>query len=195
MHMRGRAPLRRVFVPLAVSAAVAVATVAPANAESSEPEADGPGQHCVVGVIDQEPDGELRLTEATCYDTFAEAMVDASSGARSVPKDLEGSDVFGGGDDFAVAMASTFTLGIHFDGYGGSGSSISIVGSSCTGGYWNATGWWRNRINSSFNGCYHLRHYDNPYKSGSSYNTYGGGQIDNLGWFVNRTESVAYYAW
>jgi hypothetical protein len=200
MHMRGRAALRRALTLSVATVATVLVAVGPANADrndaAEEPAAgeDAADEHCVVAVVDQLADGELRLTEPTCYDTFAAAMLDAAAGTRAVSSDLEGADVVGG-DDFAVALAASFTLGIHFDGYNGSGSSISIVGSSCSGGYWNAWGWWRNRINSSYNGCYHLRHYDNPYKSGSSYNTYTGGQIDNLGWFVNRTESVAYYSW
>ncbi len=193
MHMRGRALFRRALVMSVLSAATVMVVVAPASADRSSRNAPSAEEHCVAAVVSQRADGLMTLSEETCYGTFAEAMADVSAGTVDVPLDLEGTDAFN--DEFVGTMAASFTLGIHYDGYGGSGSSISIVGTSCNGGYWNASSWWRNRINSSFNGCYHLRHYDNPSKSGSTFNTYTGGQIDSLSWFANRTESVAYYAW
>lgn len=90
--------------------------------------------------------------------------------------------------------AGRFRPGTHFDGYNGSGSSISVQGSSCTGGWWNTPSSWDNRISSSYNGCYRLAHFDSPNKSGDRYDTTGVGQTDNLSAAMsNRTESVAYY--
>ncbi len=192
MQLRGRAPYLRVLILSVVSTVAVLAAVAPASADR-EAQSTSAGEHCVAAVTSQRSDGELVLGRETCYSTFAEAMQDVTAGTVAVPKDLDVTDAMG--DPFLVQLAARFTLGIHYDGYYGTGSSITIVGSSCTGGYWNASSWWKNRINSSYNGCYHLRHYDNPSKSGASFNTYGGGQIDNLSWFANRTESVAYYAW
>lgn len=191
MHMRGRPMVQRALLLAMLSVATTMVVIAPAGAERSRPEASDE-QHCVAAV-QQLASGELSFTAETCHNTFAEALADATAGTVALPSDLEGADLFA--DEIIGQLAASFTLGIHFDGYGGSGSSIAIVGSSCTGGYWNASSWWRNRINSSWNGCYHLRHYDNPSRSGASYNTYTAGQIDSLSWFANRTESVAYYAW
>lgn len=194
MEMRGRATIRRALVLSVMTVATVLVVAAPASAAKEASPAKPEVEHCVASVVDQAADGELILGSEACYATFSEAMSAASDGKAELPLDTAAVAVFG--DELVGTLAVTFTLGIHFDGYNGSGSSISITGTSCSGGYWNATGWWRNRISSSFNGCYHLRHYDNPSKSGSYYNTYGGGQIDNMAsWFNNRTESVAYYSW
>ncbi len=141
-------------------------------------------EHCAIYVIGQRADGEFVISEPVCYKSLTE--VDAllrsnSSAVRRV-------------DGVGLMTLSTFTLGRHFDGSNGTGSSISIVGSSCTGGYWNTTAAWDDRISSSYNGCAHLRHFSLPNKSGSTEDTYGAGQTDNLGPLNNDTESVAYYS-
>jgi hypothetical protein len=161
---------------------------------SDEPETVFYERHCVVEVVNQTSDGELVLGPETCFASLGVALAFASDG-EFTGKDLahlSGSKLID--DPAAGAALSTFTLGIHFDGANGTGSSISVVGSSCTGGYWNTGGTWANRISSSWNGCYRLRHYDNPNKSGPSVDTTGVGQTDNLAVSMNnRTESVAYY--
>jgi hypothetical protein len=195
MQMRGRSlMLRRALVMSVLGLAASLAVAIPASAERARPsETTGVEQHCVAAAVGQTADGELLLSEETCYDTFAEVMSDLSAGTVKLDVETPAAAVFN--DELIGTLASSFTLGIHYDGYGGSGSSISITGSSCSGGYWNAYGFWSNRISSSFNGCYHLRHYDYYNRSGSSYNTYTSGQIDNIyGWMNNRTNSVAYYS-
>lgn len=138
--------------------------------------------HCVAFVVDQTADGELVLSEPDCFDTRTEAGVWAAVGPA-------GPQVSG----FYMA-GSTFTLGRHFDGFNGTGSSITIVGSSCTGGYWNTSSSWDNRISSSYNGCARLTHWDEPAKSGSSQHTYGAGTTDNLSYMNNKAESVSYHS-
>lgn len=142
--------------------------------------------HCVVAVTDQKPDGELVLSSPTCFDRLADAIEYASH-----PTAIDRADSLASSQ---LLLGGTFTLGTHFDGYNGTGSSISVVGSSCTGGWWNTSSAWDNRISSSYNGCYRLRHYDYPNKAGDRYDTTGVGQTDNIyGGMNNRTESVAYY--
>ncbi len=142
----------------------------------------GPGQpesHCVLRVVDQESDGRLVFAPRECYKTFAEAQQAADSGL--------------GGDQ--RIGASSFTLGVHFDGLNGTGSSISVVGSSCSGGYWNTGGAWANRISSSWNGCYRLRHHDLPNASGSYGDTAGAGSTQNVPTSINnKAESVSYWS-
>lgn len=150
--------------------------------------------HCVVEVIAETVEGEFITSDPRCFPTFGEAMQFASGGVTQLRDSASGTIVF---DDEAVAKAvSSFTLGIHFDGSNGTGSSISVVGSNCSGGWWNTSTSWDNRISSSFNGCYRLRHYDLPNKAGSYAETIGAGSTHNLpSWMNNRTESVAYYGW
>ncbi len=73
---------------------------------------------------------------------------------------------FSGAQLLADASLGEFTLastlGVHFDGTNGTGSSISVSGGGCTGGHWNTGGSWANRISSSWNGCYKLRHHNPP---------------------------------
>lgn len=155
----------------------------------------GVESHCVVEVVGQLADGEFVFADEVCFDSLGGALVFASGGelSESEVDHLSGPGLVA--EPESGMTLSTFTLGIHFDGSNGTGSSISIVGSSCTGGYWNTGGTWANRISSSWNGCYRLRHYDNPNKSGAWVDTTGVGQTDNLpGPMNNRTESVAYYS-
>lgn len=142
--------------------------------------------HCVAFVIGQEEDGELVVSKPDCFDSEDSATVWTSVGQLQPAI----ASSFGGG----TASFSTFTLGTHYDGFNGSGSSISIVGSSCTGGYWNTWTSWDDRISSSYNGCTRLRHYDLPNKGSTYQNTYGAGTTDNLSYMNNRTESVSYHS-
>ena len=123
--------------------------------------------HCVVVVIGQEESGELITTDPVCFGIERLAQ---------------------------LQELSSFTLGTHYDGFNGTGSSINIIGSSCTGGYWNTPSAWDNRISSSYHGCAALRHYDLPNKGGSVQLTTGAGTIKNLSTLNNRTESVSYSA-
>jgi len=143
-------------------------------------------------VVATEGDGELVLSPPHCYGTFSEAMLDASDGRLRLPVGTPGSIVFS--DSKVGVTVASFTLGIHYDGYGGSGSSISVVGSSCAGGWWNTSGFWDNRISSSFNGCYRLKHHDGPNRTGGFESTTGSGSIHDLTFFNNRAESVSYWS-
>lgn len=156
----------------------------------SSPALAGDEQHCVVDVVGEGLNGELRLSTPRCYQRFADALADASDGTVQLAPDVGIDVVFI--DAGVAARVSSFVLGIHYDGYGGSGSSISVVGSSCTGGWWNTGSTWANRISSSYNGCNRLVHYDLANKGGISEGTYGVGTTDNLGLLNNRAESVSY---
>lgn len=153
----------------------------PGQAETGE-------SHCIVEVTDQKPDGEFILSPPKCFDGLADAHDYALSPRLG---NDQAASILGS----VQSLGGTFILGTHFDGYNGSGSSISVVGSTCTGGWWNTTTVWDNRISSSYNGCYRLRHFDYPNKAGDRYDTTGVGQTDNLSAAMNnRTESVAYYS-
>lgn len=140
-------------------------------------------EHCVVFVVDQTPEGELITSEPVCFasEEIATGFADLGLAATT---DLGG----------AVVASTTFTLGTHYDGFNGTGSSITVVGSNCAGGYWNTSSSWDNRISSSYNGCYRLKHWDYPNKSGPVESTVGIGQTDNLGFMNNKTESVSYHS-
>ena len=140
-------------------------------------------EHCVMYVLGQHEDGEFILSDPVCYKTIREVEVLLAENARS--------SVLAGG--FGETLGS-FTIGRHFDGFNGTGSSVSIVGVSCTGGYWNTSAAWDNRISSSYNGCARLRHYDLPNKAGTFQDTYGLGSTDNLSLLNNKVESISYHS-
>lgn len=179
--------MRRTYVFAAglLAAASVVAIPVSAVAKEAVPE----GQHCVLVVIGQHDSGELIMADAECFGTFAEAVTDASGGTVKAPVSATPESFLAGGGGM---LMSTFTLGIHYDGYNRSGTSYTIVGSSCTGGWWNTPSSFDNKTSSSYNGCYKLRHYNSPNLGGSSYSTYGSGSTHNLYSFNNKTESVQY---
>jgi hypothetical protein len=185
---------RRTTAVAALTLATALVAVVPAVAQTAEPAAE---EHCVAVAVDTANDGRLVLDEPECFSSAAEAseatedaLVTLAASNRLAARSAVADD--SGGKQVAQALSKT--LGIHYDGSGGSGSSITIVGSACTGGYWNASATWKNRINSSYNGCGRLKHYDKPSMVGMMYTTLGVGTTDNLGWFANMTESVSYHA-
>lgn len=147
--------------------------------------------HCLVEVIGQGVSGEMIVSDPQCYPSFEEAVAVASGGLVNVEDAPSGEELLA--DPEAGILLSSFTLGTHFDGLNGSGSSISVVGGSCTGGYWNTGATWANRISSSWNGCYRLRHHDGPNRTGMYADTVGSGTHNLPSFMDNKTESVSYW--
>jgi len=174
---------------LIVLAVVSVALLTGLPAVADPP--DKSEVHCLVVVVGEEASGELIVSEPDCYASFEEAMAVASGGLVSVEAAPSGEVLFTDSD--SGSLLSTFTLGTHFDGLNGTGSSISVVGSSCTGGYWNTGATWANRISSSWNGCYRVRHHDGPNKTGTYADTVGSGTHNLPSYMDNKTESVSYW--
>jgi hypothetical protein len=172
----------RLTLPIATAILLALVPAA-AHGESEE--------HCVVVVVDQAASGELITTKPECFDTYSAAVSFASAGAVALPMATKASITLF--DEGIASILSTFTLGTHYDGLNGTGSSISVVGSSCSGGYWNTPSSWDNRISSTWNGCNRLVHYDYPNRGGSSASTWGVGDLDNVPSSMNnKAESVSY---
>ncbi|MEX2652245.1 MAG: hypothetical protein WD473_07345 [Acidimicrobiia bacterium] len=172
---------------------VAVAAIAGPGVPSDPVEVIDSGEsHCVVRVVGQKLSGEFVVAEPVCYEKFEDAMVAASDGTIDRARFRSGEVLLT--DEELGILLSSFTLGTHFDGSNGSGSSISIVGGSCTGGYWNTGTAWANRISSSWNGCYRLRHHDGPNKTGIFADTVGSGTHNVPSSINNKAESVSYWA-
>ena len=168
-----------------------------------------PESHCVLQVLDVLLDGEFVVSAPTCFGSFREAMAFASGGSVAV---RSGEELFAESPDMSKGFrldkrskidatrranstsgSSSFVIGIHFTGSYGSGSSVTLTGTNCSGGYWNASYSWRNVISSSYNGCARLAHYSELYISGSRYDTRTAGQTDNIyGSMDNRTKSIRY---
>lgn len=177
----------RVFATVVLACVVVVLGGSDASAAEA-----GPEQHCVYRVVGIEADLELKMGAVECFGTFSEAAAALTQGRLRLPYDTPVGAL--GGSPSYVALAGSFTIGIHYDYFNGGGSSISVAGSSCVGGWWNTPGWFDNRESSSYNGCHRLRHWDNPGATGSGENTWGVGQIDNLTSMNNSVESVSYHS-
>lgn len=171
------------MIRVTASLALAVLVALPPIVEPTRPLEE---THCVAVVVGQEESGELVTTDPVCFETEGAARLWTSSGLA-----LASTSTSSFGDDLIQPLA-IFTLGIHYDGFNGTGSSISVIGSSCTGGWWNTPIAWDNRISSSYHGCAALRHYDFANKGGSYQLTVGVGTTKNLSLLNNRAESVSY---
>lgn len=179
---------RSVVSMAAIALLVTVAAV-PAAAQGIRPAGTGES-HCVVAVTGETGQGQLITGSPRCFDDFAEAMGFASSGSLQLAPGTAGDIVFS--ERAVAAGVSNFILGIHYEHSGGRGSSVTVVGSSCSGGYWNAPSWLANKISSSYHGCGTLTHHDLPNLGGAAYSTTGIGSTQNLPGFNDRAESVRY---
>ena len=141
-----------------------VALTPDAEAAQVEPE-----EHCVIVVVDQEPDGELITTEPECSASRPVALQRARS---------------------ASGRASTFVIGAHYDGFAYGGSSLSVLGDDCLGGWLNVPAGWNNRISSTSHGCPQIRHFDGYYLVTPEQTTFPPGA--NLILLNNRTSSIQY---
>ncbi len=185
--------IRRRIVGVAAAAAMSLGlAVGPAGAIElavSDKPTTGANDHCVVTVVDTKSDGELVTSDPMCFRTFSQSVAFSTGGAVQLPAGTQGTMLNDGG--FNTLMGS-YTLAMHFDGYYGTGASITIVGGGC-GGYWNTSSWWDNRISSTYNVCQKTRHYSNPGLSGSYATLSGGLMTHNLPWYMNNNaESIRY---
>ena len=181
---------RAFAVAALTSGALATAPVAAAPSASapsaSAPSAPMQEEHCLVNVLGQEDGGRYLTDEPTCYPTFAEvlAAIGGGAGARSAQRSaVPGAPIF-------APMSSTL-LARHFDGANQSGSSITVNGVACDGGYVNLSSTWVNRISSATNSCSNVNYYDGYDKTGSSEFTSGLGD-KSLSTLNNAANSVGY---
>jgi hypothetical protein len=174
----------RVLVAAALTTgAISIGTPV-ASAGSSVKEA--PEEHCVVHVLGQEENGRYITDEPTCYPTLAEALADA---AGFTPAFLARELGVAGLPD--VVALSGKKLATHFDGAAQTGSSITVSGVECDGGYVNLSSSWINRISSAINGCPNVNYYDGYDKTGTYEFTPGLGNHDVVV-LNNAANSVGY---
>jgi hypothetical protein len=139
--------------------------------------------HCVVAVTGQAADGELQTTAPQCFSTFSAAM-EAAGVPASLAREPRARLLA------QPAVATTFNLGVHFDGLNKTGSSFTVTGADCTGGWLNLSAAWINRVSSTANGCGHIWHFDGNNLTGSSQVTTSSNW--NLTTLNNLTNSIQY---
>jgi hypothetical protein len=153
---------RRPIVTALVVAGVLVGTLGPVGAASLE--SDGPvaepiDQHCLLRVIGQDP-----LTKEL----------------RTAPLECQTGP--------AVRMRVTYSA-VHYTGSNFSGSTLSIVGDTCSGGWLNMPAGWVNVISSTWSFCF-VAHWDlNNLTGDVQVLTPPGGNLTSLN---NRTNSASY---
>jgi hypothetical protein len=137
-------------------------------------------QHCLLEVVGQAEDGRYLTGEPTCYDRLADVAERLGASVRPGASNLAVGRRIAG-------LAST--IATHFDGAGFTGSSISVTGSVCNGGWLNLSSAWRNRISSSINHCSLVRFYNFINLGGGSEWMLMSGNLSPLN---NASDSVQY---
>jgi hypothetical protein len=123
-------------------------------------------EHCVVRVTGTKPTGELVTTSPVCSTDRGRALRAAGVTLADVP------------------------IGVHFDGAGLTGSSFTVVGSTCSGGWLNLSALWINRVSSTQNFCPVIRHFDGYNLTSASEDTLSpGGNLSSLN---NKANSIQY---
>ena len=161
--------MRRAMRNLAVAAVATGLLIGPgAIAPSSARGAAAPAEeHCVVRVTERDASGRLHLTRPDCAPTRGEALRSAG-----------------------VSATADWPIGIHYDGPSLTGSSLTVVGADCTGGWLNLPAGWSNRISSTMHGCPRIRHFDGYWLISPEETTLSPG--GNLIALNNRPSSIQY---
>jgi hypothetical protein len=160
--------------------AAALLPAAGAGAADASPGA----QHCVIQVVGQSESGEFQTTPEQCYSTFA-----AAARASGIPG-VEASDTPASLSE--AQMAASWAIGIHYDGFSGTGATLTVNGSDCAGGWLNVSATWVNKISSTRNGCNRISHYSGTNLTGSVETTFGVNSLTNLSGLNNATDSIQY---
>lgn len=118
----------RVLAAFGLTAAL-LSAGSPASAAKPVAEVE---RHCIIEVLDT-VDGVFKTAPEVCFDSMEALQAVAFSPEASVL----GSNV----------------VGTHFTLKDFSGSTATIMGTTCDGGTWLPTGGWNNNIESSYNYC------------------------------------------
>lgn len=159
----------------------------PVSAARAEP--DAKGKSCTINTHGQDEKGNLvwdPKVDYVCYDTFAES---AKAVGADVPVSATPAE-YG-----PVVARADGVIGVHYDYYSGGGTALTVTGSNCGGGGLNVPTAWNDRISSTLNGCPTIVHWENFNFAGSSYTTFGVGNLTNIiGYMDNRTTAIKYYS-
>lgn len=147
----------------------------------------GDNVHCVITVSGKDASGNFIIEKTTCYDTFAAVL--RSRGVANVSPSIAPATVG------SAVLLSAGIIGTHYDGASGSGSSVSVEGSDCSGGGLNLPSSWNDRISSTTNGCPIVAHWEHANYTGAVFGTYTIGLNSNItGYMNNRTTSIKYHS-
>ena len=171
-------PRRRRMMALLLTSALTLGAVSGGAASAAKTPTAGT-QHCLARVIGRRASGEFQLSTPVCYATYTAVLEHVGQ-----PVADKGVTTMSGG---------TFIIGTHYDGLNLTGSSFSVEGVDCYGGYINLTGWWANRVSSTWNGCPLIHHFYLQDLGGTWETTTPGDR--NLSALDNLSESIQYAGW
>ena len=160
--------MRRRWTMVAGAGLLAATGFGPATAAGGAPAPTE--EHCVLVVVGRAPDGELRTAPMTCAPERTTALARATAGQ---------------------ARLADWAIGTHYDGAGFTGSSVTVVGADCTGGWLNLPAAWNDRISSTLHGCPSIKHHLHVNLTGTSQTTAAPG--GNLGATLNDEASSIQY--
>ncbi len=175
-------------VALAGTLVALPSTIALPSTVDAAPTEPGAESHCVLEVVDQHATGELVTAPPVCFGTLAEALEYA--GGTPLGRRDASSDELEAASSEDLAAAASGVLGVHFEHQDRTGSSITISGATCSGGYVNLSAAWINRISSTQNGCGSVTFFDGFGTSGASEST--GATTVNLKALNDIANSVQY---
>lgn len=173
--MRHRTTTRSLAAVAFLLTTTFAATASPAGATET---------HCYAAVVDQLPSGEYVLSDPECFEDMTavyQAAADAVSAKAGSTKQASA----------IAALSIQSTLATHYDGASFTGSSFTVSGVNCAGGYVNMTATWDNRVSSTSSSfCPRIRHWTNTNASGSSQDTTPSGNLTSP---VNNAVSSIQY--
>lgn len=156
--------MRKLFIALIGLLILAAST----PAEAARP----PAEYCTVQITGQLDTGEYVASEPECFSSQVTANLNASLATTG-----------------GVTLASGVS-GVHYDGLNFTGSSLTVLGGACAGGWLNLSASWINRIESTASGCNRVKHHDGYNQTGSYQSTWGSGNLSTL---RNRANSISYW--
>lgn len=180
------ASLRKRLMLVAGASLLTALVASPPIPASAKAETPNKEEHCLLTVTGKDANNFFTTAPLKCYGTFAEVM--RATGSRTVKDSVTPQEAK------AANLLGDTVIGVHYDGYSASGSTLTVFGTTCTGGGLNVPLSWNDRISSTMNGCGSIIHYEHTNYTGASQITFGNGSLTNFtGYMDNRTSSILYY--
>lgn len=167
--------MRRIILKMMLVAALLAGTSVPAGAAQAE--LSKVETHCTIEIVGQLESGEYVTNGMDCYASAEEAQLSLAAATLQPSGGL-------------VTLGSGAASGTHFDGLNYSGSSLTVWGGACGGGWLNLPSNWINRVESTISGCNRVKHHDGYNQTGSYQSTWGSGNLSTL---RNRANSISYW--
>ncbi|WP_208028727.1 hypothetical protein [Rhabdothermincola sediminis] len=145
-------------------------------------------RYCQVEIQDRADVEAGKVAELVCFDSFAGLLSSLGVAPRAAMADSPAT--------MAAESWPSNALAAHYDGVGGGGSYVVVVGNDCNGGGLNLPSDWNDRIRSTRHlRCGTIKHWRDWGYQGPSETTGGSyGTIRSLTTLDQQVTSIQYYA-